>query len=140
MFTKKCKTKETRIESKNAGVGEICQISLLTLSTYLGLLYHLECFASATPCHMMTSSCSQLEPSGCGHPTWLNNIKHCIVRHELNYLRLCSQIIYMLRLISLYSTLRIWLEIKFESNIFFKHQFALIIHKTFIKTNRIKVS
>ena len=31
----------------------------------------------------------------------------------------------------------LWLEKKFTSNIFFKHQFALIIHKIFMKINRI---
>ena len=37
-------------------------------------------------------------------------------------------------------TLSIWLVMEFTSDIFFKHQFALIIHKLFLKTNKININ
>ena len=40
---------------------------------------------------------------------------------------------------SLNHTLSIWLEIEFTSNIYFKHQFALINNKIFMKTIRINI-
>ena len=39
----------------------------------------------------------------------------------------------------LYHTLSIWLEMEFKSGTFFKHQFALIIQKLFLKTNKINI-
>ena len=35
----------------------------------------------------------------------------------------------------IYHTLSIWLEMEFTSDIFFKHQFLLIIRKLLLKTN-----
>ena len=40
---------------------------------------------------------------------------------------------------AMHHTLSIWLEMEFTSDIFWKHQFALIIHKIVLITNKINI-